>query len=421
MTGRRKRIFSFIGALTIIAGFAACSSSSKSSSSSTTNGNSATTAQGSGGGSATGSPINVGIVCDCTGPLASAGADGPAVYRAWASSVNDNGGLNGHPVKVFLVDTQSNPSNAVQAVHTLVNSDHAIALVDWSNFSTVFASDVVAAKVPVVGANVSELEMYQSPYFFPQGQTENSLYASIIGAAKSGGAKDLALFYCAEATQCQEGIKPLQETGASLGVPVTYTGEVSATAPNYTAQCLAAQEKKVTGLFVADVAFVIEKAAKDCYQQGYHPVYVFDGVVLAPGDLTSPGLNQNTAAPSSNLPYFYTQSAAVQAMNNAVNKYAPGTLTNSTWNQFSALMWPAGLLLAAAVKQGNVGANGATPTSAGIMSGLEGLHNETLDGWSPPLNFPAGQAHPVNCWFTAGIKNGQFVMPNGTTTSCMNS
>ncbi|MDA8045049.1 MAG: ABC transporter substrate-binding protein [Actinomycetota bacterium] len=421
MTGRRRRAFSFIAALAIFAGLTACSSSkSPSSTSNTTAAGSSATTSASGGGTATGSPINVGIICDCTGALASAGADGPAVYRAWASSVNAQGGLNGHPVKVFLVDTQSNPANATSAVQTLVNSDHAIALVDWSNLSPVFASAVAAAKVPVVGANVSELEMYQSPYFFSQGQTEDSLYASIIGAAKSAGATNLALFYCAEATQCQEGIKPLQDVGAQLGLPVVYTGEVAATAPNYTAQCLAAQQQHVTGLFIADIALVQLKAAKDCNQQGYHPIYVIDGVVLAPGDLTNPGLKDQTAAPVSNLPYFDTSSPAVQAMDNAVNKYAPGTLTNSDWNEFASLMWPAGLLLADAVKQGNVGANGATPTAAGIMSGLEGLNGDTLDGWAPPLTFPAGKAHPISCWFVAQVKNGQFLLPQGTKVSCQN-
>lgn len=426
MTRRRRGSLSLVAALAIFAGFTACSSSSKppsssASTSASTAGSSATSGSGSGGGTATGSPINVGIICDCTGALASAGADGPAVYRAWASTVNAQGGLNGHPVKVFLVDTQSNPANATQAVQTLVNTDHAIALVDWSNLSPVFASTVAADKVPVVGANVSELEMYQSPYFFSQGQTEDSLYASIIEAAKSAGATNLALFYCAEATQCQEGIKPLQDAGTKLGLPVAYTGEVAATAPNYTAQCLAAQQKHVTGLFVADVALVIEKAAKDCAQQGYHPVYVIDGVVLAPGDLTNPGLKDQLAAPVSNLPYFDTQSPAVQAMDAAVNKYAPGTLTNADWNEFASLMWPAGLLLADAVKQGNVGANGATPTAAGIMSGLEGLKGDTLDGWAPPLTYAAGQPHPISCWFTAQVKNGQFLLPNGTKVSCANS
>jgi branched-chain amino acid transport system substrate-binding protein len=59
------------------------------------------------------------------------------------------------------------------------------------------------------------------------------------------------------------------------------------------------------------------------------------------------------------------------------------------------------------------GANGTTPTAADLVKGLQSLKGDTLDGWAPPLTFAAHQPHPVDCWFTTEVKNGQFQMPIG--------
>ena len=71
-----------------------------------------------------------------------------------------------------------------------------------------------------------------------------------------------------------------------------------------------------------------------------------------------------------------------------------------------------------AAKAGGLGANGSTPTSAQLTTGLQSLKGDTLDGLAPPLTFPAGQAHPVHCWFESAMHNGAFSLPDGTATTC---
>ncbi len=63
-------------------------------------------------------------------------------------------------------------------------------------------------------------------------------------------------------------------------------------------------------------------------------------------------------------------------------------------------------------------ASGAV-TAASITGGLNSLKNDTLDGWSPPLTFTAGQDHKVDCWYTAKVVNGTPSMANGAKTSCL--
>ena len=105
-------------------------------------------------------------------------------------------------------------------------------------------------------------------------------------------------------------------------------------------------------------------------------------------------------------------------MNAAVDKYYPTLRGNpNSWNQGAAESWPAGLLLEDAAKAGGLGPSD-TPSAAEITKGLESLHGDTLQGWAPPLTFPAGQPHPIDCWFTARLQNGVPSLTNGGKVTC---
>src|SRR5579863_1252891 len=145
-------------------------------------------------------PIVIGGICSCSGPLGNFPTEFQP-YLSWVDTVNASGGINGHKVKFIQMDDQGNPGLSVSDAKTLVQTDHAIALVDSTNDDAGWATYIQSAKVPVVGAGNSTTPFFTNPDFYPEGQTEDALFASVIDAAKSGKAKSLALIYCAEAIQ----------------------------------------------------------------------------------------------------------------------------------------------------------------------------------------------------------------------------
>ncbi len=420
MIPRKRVLMRSLAALSAVLAIAACSSS-KGTTSSPTTGSQSSAGSGSAGSAsaqATGSPIKIGAICTCSGPLASETAQTPDIYKAWADSVNATGGINGHPIQVIVDDDAGSPGTSLSDVHQLIESQHVIALVDMTDADETWASYVQSQNVPVVGSGTSTTPMYSNPDFYPEAQTEDALFPSIIDAAKDAGATNLALLYCAEAVQCQEGIAPLKQVGQQLGIPVSYASEISATAPNYTAQCVAAQQAHMTAVFVADVAAVANKVAQNCSQQGYHPIYVIDGESISPSYTSTPGIKDNLVGPSPNLPY-YADTPAIRAMNQALDKYHPGLRQNASgYTEVASEAWPAGLLFEDAAKAGGLGANGSTPTSAQLVTGLQSLKGDTLQGMAPPLTFAAGKPHPVHCWFSFSLQNGTFGLPKGTNTTC---
>jgi branched-chain amino acid transport system substrate-binding protein len=338
------------------------------------------------------------------------------VYKSFVNSVNDSGGINGHPIQLIDKDDASMPANSVAAAQSLLSSG-VVAIVDQTILTESWAKMVNDAKVPVIGVNLTETAFYSYPYFFPEGQTNDSMTYALAATAKASGATTMGELYCVEAPSCQELVDPVIKSAQSLGLQNVYSAKISATAPNYTAQCIAAQQAKVQALFIAHSTSVVAKVAADCQRQGYNPTYITEGIGATPALMSAPGLKDNTWSVYNTLP-FWSDAAPVQTMNAAIDKYFPGLRNQSdVYNQLAAMAWPSGLLLQAGIK-----ASGLTPTGTlttdMLVKGLQSLKDETLSGWSPPLNFVAGQPTSIKCWLTSHLANGTPTLVNGGKTTC---
>jgi branched-chain amino acid transport system substrate-binding protein len=272
------RLTRLAGVVAIVAAVAACSSSSKSSSSSTTAASSSNSQSSTASSAppATGAPIKVGLICDCSGPFGADIAAAGDVGRAWAASVNASGGLQGHRIDLTVEDDTSNPGTSVSEAQTLIHG-HEDVILDDSNFDAAWEAAVSAAGIPVVGGNFSSTPFFTNPDFFPSGQTNDSITYANVAVAKQAGGTNLGNLYCAEAPQCQESVPLIRAAGQQLGVPEVYSGSIAMTAPNYTAQCVAASQAHVTALFIGDSAATIARVGTDCTQQTYTPTYVTEG------------------------------------------------------------------------------------------------------------------------------------------------
>ena len=112
------------------------SSSASSASSSATSSTAAASSSGSSsdtsscgpkpGVKATGTPINIGTI-DTKQPGTDF-SDGPNMINAWFACVNANGGVNGHPMKLFVEYDQTQPAQIAAAAKQLIQTDHVVAI-----------------------------------------------------------------------------------------------------------------------------------------------------------------------------------------------------------------------------------------------------------------------------------------------------
>jgi branched-chain amino acid transport system substrate-binding protein len=412
--GRGLRVAVAAVALATIGG--ACSSSSSKTTSTTAAGGPPTTTAApsasptTAGGAATGSPLHIGAIADETGGcLPTNTQDQAKTLAAWQAYVNSHGGVAGHPVAVTVIDTKCDPGNTAAAGQSLIAA-HVLAIIDGTGLDSAFQKEVDAAKIPVLCGieNGNGFTCQSDPNFFPSGSTVVvGLYGQAL-AAKQAGANSYGIVYCSEVAACKQAL-PLQKTYAQqVGLKWVPPISASLSAPNYTAQCVAMQEAKAQALFGAGPPS--QKLADDCARQGYHPIYVQGAGTWQTQYLKDPNLN-NTTGETTDIPWFYQgpQTATFHAAEDSVLNS-----TNFPYNVSST--YAAALLFQTALAKA-----GASPTTQDLYTSLYAMHNETLGGYAPPLNYSQGKPTVISCFFVVSIKNGAFTAPHGASYQCQSA
>src|SRR5215210_751313 len=210
-----------------------------------------------------GDPLRVGVICACSGPTASGTTGGvPKLIDAWEEYTNNNGGINGHPVKAILVDTKNDPAATVTQAKKLLEQDKVQAIVAADYQGTAYAKLASKAGVPITGGNYADQVFTSDPIFFPSGTTTPIFYYGMVNEAKTLGKTKFGVMDCAELPPCA-GVEGLVKalSGIVGGVQVVSSSKVSATAPNYTAQCVQAKNAGGDVALIAHASDVIVRVA----------------------------------------------------------------------------------------------------------------------------------------------------------------
>jgi branched-chain amino acid transport system substrate-binding protein len=410
---RRRRIRSIfaVGASIFLLLAAGCSSSKAGTTGAgSTHSSSATSAAGSPA-TPTGAPLVIGAVGSDSSPGLGTTTDFPKTLQSWETWVNDHGGINGHPVKVTEHDDQSNPGLSKSIVDAFL-AQHVIAVFDDSNVSTAWQTDVQKANTPVIGMTHSgESAPYiTNPDFFGAGMNIEIAWWGQVLAAQISGKTRFGVMYCAEIAACQaiaDGIKRLAPIG---NVQVAYSAAISASAPNYTALCVSAQNAGANSV-VIDAS--VTKVADDCARQNYHPQWIESEGTLNQHLRSDPAYN-GVLADVAYAPWFLDTTPALKEFHTAV-----GDLVTTSAVPYVVIGSWTGAKLFQAAAQSGVAASDQTPSSTDIYNGLYSLNGTTLGGLSAsPETFTKGQPGALACFYLMGIKDGQWSAPYGLHTYC---
>lgn len=364
-----------------------------------------------------GDPIVLGTVCSCSGASSATFGRINDAAKAWAAWVNDHGGINGHPVKLIVEDDGGEPAKSLRAVKKLVEQDKVMAIVGEVSVQDATWADYVTKKgVPVVGGFSVEPDFSRNPNFFPTGIPLTTGYVGMFQELKAAGKKKVGVLYCAEAPVCAE-VDGLVRAAAKVvgGIEVASTGKISATAPNYTASCLQMKDAGVDALQVAHNISVVSRVFESCAQQGYTPTATSLITTSAPEWLTNPRFTDAILA-SPTAVHTDDSVPAVKDFLAALDQYAPGLRTGPQFVYPTIYPWAGGKLFEAAAKASGIGPDSAP---ADVKKGLYALKDETLDGLISPITYVEGKPTVVSCYFVAGIKDGAFTAPAGSTPKCL--
>ncbi len=89
-------------------------------------------------------PITIGISLSFSGDFKDDGQAMKQGYQLWADSVNNQGGLLGHPIKLIILDDKSDPDQVAKNYTTLIHADHVdLVFGPFSSLLTKAAAPVV--------------------------------------------------------------------------------------------------------------------------------------------------------------------------------------------------------------------------------------------------------------------------------------
>jgi branched-chain amino acid transport system substrate-binding protein len=337
--------------------------------------------------------------------------DFPTTIDAWTNWVNSNGGINGHPVKVIQKNDNNDIAQAAAAATALAADKSVLVILDSDQGGLDSSWQAVAdrAQVPVIcgAASGSGAACSSDANFFPSGTT---VLTSIWGQSKAAalaGAKDYGLFDCTEPS-CAPAAPLEKKAALQNGLTYGYETTANPTAPDYTAQCLAAKEAKVDALF----AVVGPRVASDCLRQGYSPIWIESMGAYTASLRENPNFKYVTGDVG-DFPWFLDTSPATHDFHQVMSKYSPNF--DSFGSPYNATATRAGLQLFAAAAA-HVPDN---PTRQDIYDGIYALPpNFTLNGLIPPETITKGKPTLNSCMFVVDIKNAQYSAPYGLKTFC---
>jgi branched-chain amino acid transport system substrate-binding protein len=354
-----------------------------------------------------------------SGPAGGITSSSLLAQQVWVKSINQKGGLNGHPVKLFVYDDGGDPARHRAQVQEAIEQRRIIAFLGNTEVLTGQGSVeyITTKRIPVVGSgDGSATWFYESPMYFPQATVGMHYYfgalASIAQQVVPTGKTKLATFTCVEVEDCATADRVWSENAEDMGFTLVYRARASLGQPDYTAECLAARNAG------ADVAMIgidtnsFSRIAVSCARQAYRPLYASLGSIVDDRFKDDPNFDGLVAAHPV-FPYFQSGTPATDEFQRAMRAYGGGAPHTSA----ATTGWVAAKLLEKAA------ANlPEPPTTEALLKGLWSLRSDDLGGLTQPLTFVENQRTPPKwCMFNFTIKNRTWLSTDGFELRCRNN
>ena len=337
--------------------------------------------------------------------------------QLWTAAINQKGGLNQHPVRLLVFDDGGDPARHGAQVRQAVEQDHVVAFL--ANAEAVAGRPSVdyinKVQVPIIGMSGGEDWAYSSPMYFPQKSVGTALVRSTVASLAQQvvptGKTKLATMVCVEAAACDSFDNTAAEAARNMGFTHVYRGRLSVAQPDYTANCLAAQNAGAQVVLITLDTASVRRVAANCARQEYHPIFSMAASLVADQMKDDPSMSDNVVASSGVFPWFAESGSPLDEFRQGLHDHGRGLILGAGLVEG----WVAGKLLekaAAGLPE--------PPSKSAVLAGLWSMKGDTLGGLTIPLTFKEDEpAPPIECWFNIATKRGKWISPDTFKLNCL--
>ena len=191
-------------------------------------------------------PYVIGAVFDITGMGSPLGTPERDTVLMLEKQINAKGGIDGHPIKVVVLDNASDEAKSVTAVKKLIEENKVLAIIGPSQTGTTLATaeTVQAAKVPMVScaAGIGIVDPVK-PYIFKTAQSDVHAAAKVLDYCKAKKLTNVAIISVSNAFG-DSGKAQLQKQAPALGINIAAEESFGPNDTDMTAQILRLRAKK---------------------------------------------------------------------------------------------------------------------------------------------------------------------------------
>jgi len=141
-------------------------------------------------------PYKIGAIFDISGPGSSLGVPERDTVNMIVEKVNENGGIDGHPIELIMLDNKSNETEAALAAKSLIQKD-VLAIIGCSTSGTTLAmlEGIQQAEIPLVSAAASIRivePVNERKWVFKTAQSDSLVAEKVASYLKSKGLTKIA-------------------------------------------------------------------------------------------------------------------------------------------------------------------------------------------------------------------------------------
>lgn len=193
-----------------------------------------------GGGGGDEDPYRVGVLVGLTGSYAALGVPEQQSIELYFDQVNADGGINGHPVELVVLDSASDEGTAVNQFRKLAVEENVHAVLGPSSSGEsialrTFSHDMQLPTIGLASASSIVEPPEEADYMFKQYTGTNESMLAQLQFAQEQGWTDVALLHTNDGYG-QDAAGLIEDVAAEVGVNVTGVESFDATATDVTAQ-----------------------------------------------------------------------------------------------------------------------------------------------------------------------------------------
>lgn len=230
-----------------------------------------------------GEPIRIGISLPLTGDFSQPGGEAKKGYDAWASDVNDNGGLLGRQVELVILDDASSQEQVVTDYNRLINEEKVDLLLGTFSSLLNYPASAVAENNEMVliapaGGSPKIFEQNFKYYFFAQqaiAPDQANPFVNMIAALPDDQKPKTAAYAIQDDPFAAPVIESMQAQLEAMGVKTVYSEMYPPETTNF--QPLASAIANVKPDLIAQGAVFEDgvNLVKSLAQIGYSPSMMF--------------------------------------------------------------------------------------------------------------------------------------------------